>query len=98
MSVYFLAQIKITDEKEYQKYLDTCDDVFAKYKGEYLAADASPDILEGSWNYTRSVIIEFPNKMDFYAWYESDEYQEILKSRLMGSNSDAILVQGKKEK
>ena len=49
MSVYFVAQIKVNDEKEYERYLEKCDEVFEKYNGEYLAADLNPEILEGKW-------------------------------------------------
>ncbi len=49
--VYFVANIKIDDESEYQKHLDKVDKVFAKYNGNYLAVDKSPKILEGDWNY-----------------------------------------------
>lgn len=43
MSYYFVAQIRITDEIEYQKYLDNAEDIFRKYKGEYLSVDNNPD-------------------------------------------------------
>jgi len=54
MKHYFIAKIKITDPSEYEKYLDSVDEVFSKYKGEYLAVDENPTILEGRWDYTKS--------------------------------------------
>jgi uncharacterized protein (DUF1330 family) len=51
MGCYFIANIRVTDGSTYQKYLDACDSVFAKYGGKYLAVDAAPRVLEGSWNY-----------------------------------------------
>jgi uncharacterized protein (DUF1330 family) len=94
MSVYFVAQIKIIDETEYNIYLDKCDEIFSKYNGKYLAVDSTPQILEGSWGYSRSVIIEFPEEYDFNKWYNSDDYQIILKNRLSGAKCDSILVHG----
>lgn len=91
---YFVAQIRINDPDEYEKYLDGSDDIFSKYKGEYLAVDESPALLEGNWNYTRSVLIKFNSKQDFEDWYYSDDYQSILKHRLKASESDTILVEG----
>ena len=94
MSYYFVAQISIKDEKEYENYIAGADSVFSKYNGKYLAVDNSPQLLEGNWNYTRTVIIEFPNKSDFDAWYSSTEYQSILKHRLKAADCDTILVKG----
>ena len=71
MSYYFIAQIKIKDHKVYQKYLDKAEEVFKKFNGKYLVVDDQPDILEGDWNYTRTVVIKFNNRKDFDAWYNS---------------------------
>ena len=91
---YFVAQIKINDLDEYEKYLDKFDDIFSKYKGEYLAIDESPTPLEGDWNYTKSVLIKFNSKQDFEDWYYSNDYQKILKHRLHSSKCDTILLEG----
>ena len=95
MSYYFVANIKIKDQTEYQKYLDEVDNVFSKFNGKYLAVDDKPKILEGHWEYSRVVIIEFKSESDFDRWYNSKEYQEILKYRIQASESDTILIEGK---
>jgi uncharacterized protein (DUF1330 family) len=94
MTHYFVAQIKIKDPAEYDKYLEHFDVIFSKYKGEYLAIDESPTLLEGNWNYTKSVLIKFKSKQDFEDWYYSDDYQRILKHRLNASKCDTILLAG----
>ena len=94
MSYYFVANIKINDKNEYQKYIDKADEIFSKYKGKYLAVDDSPEILEGNWKYSRAVIIEFETESDFYNWYNSEDYQEILKYRLKGADCDTIFIKG----
>jgi uncharacterized protein (DUF1330 family) len=52
MSSYFVAQINVHDYQEYEKYLESFDDIFSRYKGEYLAIDESPTLLEGEWSST----------------------------------------------
>jgi uncharacterized protein (DUF1330 family) len=94
MSCYFVAQIRIHDQKEYENYLENVDEIFSKYKGEYLAVDENPTLLEGNWNYTKSVLIKFKNKQEFQEWYYSEEYQSILKYRLSASDCDSILIDG----
>jgi len=91
---YFIAQIRIDNELEYQKYIDKSEKIFGKYNGEYLAVENSPSVLEGSWDYTRSVLIKFKSKIDFENWYYSDDYQKILKHRLKGAHCDSILIKG----
>ena len=83
MSVYFMASISITNDQEYQLYLDRSEEIFARYKGSYLAVDS------------RAVLIRFDKKEDFDAWYQSGEYQEILQYRLSAAECDTILIQGK---
>jgi len=92
MSHYFIANIRMKDEKVYARYMEKINDVFNRYKGEFLAGDDQPVILEGKWNYTRTVLLRFPSKADFDDWYYSPEYQEILKYRLAGAECDTILI------
>ncbi len=94
MSAYFIANIRIHDEAEYQKYLDAVDGVFEKFNGKYLAVDPSPEVLEGRWNYSRAVLIEFPDTQSLKTWYESEAYQEIVRFRLNAADCDTILVRG----
>jgi len=91
---YFVAQIRINDPEEYDKYLENVDEVFSRYNGEYLAVDESPTLLEGTWNYSKSVLIKFNSKEDFEKWYYSDDYQQILKYRLNSASCDTILIKG----
>jgi uncharacterized protein (DUF1330 family) len=94
MSYYFIANIRIHDSDEYQKYIKGSESVFMKFSGKYLAVDNRPELLEGQWNYSRSVIIEFPSKEEFNRWYLSPEYQGLLKHRLAAAECDTILVRG----
>lgn len=94
MSYFFIANIRINDNREYLKYLERAGEVFRRFNGKYLAVDGEPDCLEGRWDYTRTVLIRFDSRTDFYAWYNSKEYQEILKFRLSASDCNSILVKG----
>ena len=93
VSAYFIANILIHDEEEYQKYLERVDEVFRKFNGKYLAVGKSPEVLEGAWNYSRAVLIEFPDRESLKAWYYSSEYQEIVRHRLSAAACDTIIVE-----
>lgn len=94
MSFYFIANIRINDPAGYEKYLENADEVFSKYRGEYLVVDPDPAVIEGNWDYTKSVLIKFDTREDFNVWYYSDDYQEILKFRLTSAGCDSILAEG----
>ncbi len=97
VSYYFMANIRINDAKEYQKYLNKVDEIFSKFNGKYLAVDQHPQVVEGKWNYTRAVLIKFASKPDFEEWYNSIEYQQILGYRLNGAICDSILIKENEE-
>ncbi len=94
MSCYFIANIDIHDDGEYQKYLKDVDAVFSKFNGKYLAVDEKPTVLEGKWMYGRVILIQFPNEIEFKRWYESPEYKAILQHRLKAAKCDTLLVKG----
>ena len=94
MAYYFIVTIKMGDEDIYDKYLQACDEVFAKYSGKYLAVDNDVQAIEGEFGDNRVVIIQFDSRKDFESWYYSKEYQEIVKYRLEGADCKGILVRG----
>jgi uncharacterized protein (DUF1330 family) len=96
VSCYFVAQIKIHDRDEYQKYLDGFDEVFSKYKGVVMAVDDNPEILEGEWSFPRTVLIRFPDEAEARRWYESPEYKELVRHRHRASEGNLVLVRGRK--
>ena len=62
MACYFIAQINIHDQVEYQKYLDGFDEVLDGYEGSVVAVDDDVTVLEGKWPFRRTVVIQFSSK------------------------------------
>ncbi|UCG61655.1 MAG: DUF1330 domain-containing protein [Candidatus Zixiibacteriota bacterium] len=96
MACYFLAEIDVHDAEEYQSYLDGYDTVFDKFKGEVIAVDEDPVLLEGEWPYTRTVLIKFPDEAEARRWYDSPQYRQLVKHRHRASNANVILIKGRK--
>ena len=92
MSVYVIAQISITDREAYNRYQAKFLDVFRKFRGELLAADEKPEVVEGDWNREKVVLMRFPDKAAFEAWAFSPECREIAKDRRAGSEGVFLLV------
>src|SRR5579862_4278856 len=94
MSVYVIAQLKFTDLESYRRYQAGFMDVFKKYRGQVLAADESPQVIEGDWNQNKVVLLSFPDEAAFRDWAESAEYQEIAKDRKAGAETTVLLIKG----
>ena len=92
MGVYVIAQISITDSEAYNRYQNRFRDVFRKFKGQLLAAEENPQIVEGEWNRDKLILMRFPNEEAFKEWAFSAEYQEISKDREAGSEGVVLLA------
>ena len=92
MTVYIIARFKIHDRAGYNRYEENFMDVFEPFGGTMLSVDEEPVVLQGEFDFTRSVLIEFPSPENAMAWMSSPEYQDIAKHRLEASVGNAIMV------
>lgn len=94
MTVYAIAQLKFTDREAYDRYQSAFVEVFRAYSGTLLAADEAPQIIEGTWDREKVVLIAFPDRAAFHEWADSPDYQRISKDRRAGADTLVLLVQG----
>ena len=92
--VYAIAQLTITDRARYGRYVDRFMGVMKQFKGRVLVSDEHPQVVEGSWDRDKVVVLEFPDEPAFREWAESPEYREIAKDRHAGSSAVILLVKG----
>ena len=64
MKAYWVARSKIINKINYKKYTDLVPDIIEKYNGKILARGGDFKVLEGTEQYHRFVIIEFPSLED----------------------------------
>jgi len=94
MTVYVLAQLSFRDRPAYDRYQARFMDVFSRFSGRLLAADEHPEVLEGTWDREKVVLMSFPDEPAFREWSESAAYQEILRDRKVGATATVLLVRG----
>lgn len=94
MTVYALAQISITDREAYDRYQARFMEVFMKFNGRLLAADAAPQVVEGSRERDKVILMSFPDEAFFHEWAPSSDYQVISKDRTAGSEALVLLING----
>jgi uncharacterized protein (DUF1330 family) len=94
MTVYALAQLTIHDRARYDRYQSRFMDVLKRHKGRLLAADESPQVVEGTWERQKVVLLAFADEAAYLAFAESAEYQAIAVDRLAGADAVVLLVKG----
>ncbi len=92
--VYAVAIIDITDPEGYRTYEEKFLEILSGFEAKLLGLGHPPDVIEGEFDRTRMVVLEFSSKDEFHRWYQSDPYQEILKARLKSSIGSVYLVPG----
>tara|TARA_B100000965_G_C19402921_1_gene674077 strand:+ start:515 stop:817 length:303 start_codon:yes stop_codon:yes gene_type:complete len=94
MKAFWVARSKIIDQINYKKYTDLVPNIIKKYNGKILARGGDYEILEGTKDYHRFVIIEFPSLEQGKKCWASKDYQSASSFRKDGSGKvDLILVQ-----
>jgi len=58
------------------------------------SVDEAAQVLEGDWNYMRTVLLEFPSEEQATAWYHSPEYQSLAEHRVAASDANIVLIKG----
>ena len=94
MTVYAIAQLKMTDRAAYDRYQARFFDVFKRFNGRLLAADESPLLLEGAWPFDKLVMMSFPDAAAFRAFSEDADYLDISRDRKAGAQATVLLVEG----
>ena len=94
MPVYIVAQGRIENRELLNEYVSKVIPSIQAGGGRILGFDESPEIVEGEVAYPRTVILEFPSREVFRAWYDSADYQAILPLRLESTPGTLIVVNG----
>ena len=94
MPVYVVAQGRIENRGMLDEYVGKVLPTIQSSGGRVLGFDEAPEVVEGTVEHPRTVILEFPSRDAFRAWYDSDAYQAILPLRLESTPGSLIVVNG----
>jgi uncharacterized protein (DUF1330 family) len=94
MAGYLIANIEVKDPAKFEEYRQKVVPVIQKFGGRYLIRGGDVRRLEGNLPLKRLVVLEFPTIEAAQQFYDSAEYEPILKLRLSSTQSDLVLVQG----
>ena len=94
MPAYLIADTQITDHRTYDEYKRQVAPTIAKFGGRFLVRGGKHELLEGSWQVHRLVLIEFPSMEALKSWYTSPEYVPLLAMRQPAATNHLVAVEG----
>ena len=95
MKALFVINAAVVDSDLLDQYRAAAKPSMAKYGARMLAGANDAEIIEGQPYGTRVVVVEFPSREDFHAWYADPEYAGPLAMRLKATHGIALLVDGR---
>ena len=96
MPAYIVGDVTVTDPEAFKEYSRQVPATIAAYGGKYHVRGGAVDVIEGTWNPKRLVVIEFESTAQAKRWLESPEYQPLKKLRLKAATTNMILIEGYK--
>lgn len=93
MSVYLIADIKVTDDDWVPEYAANVHRLVEKHGGRYLSRSGNIETLEGErMDSTLIAILEFPSRSALDAFASDPEYAPYGKARQSGSVSNFHVI------
>jgi uncharacterized protein (DUF1330 family) len=89
---YVLLTETITDPAGMGAYAKAAGSAMAG--ATILAVDQKPAVIEGSWECTQTVLLEFDSVQAANDWYYSDAYQAAAKLRQAAATCNGVILNG----
>ena len=94
MPAYVIAHIDVKDPVRYEDYKAMSPVSIKKFGGRFIARGGQTEVLEGTWQPKRLVLLEFPSVEMAREWWASDDYAPAKALRQATSSGDMIIVDG----
>jgi uncharacterized protein (DUF1330 family) len=94
MPAYVIIETDIHDPEQYERYKAASPEAVAAGGGRFLARGGELAVLEGDWEPSRIVVLEFPDLETARRWYDSPRYQEAKRLREAAAHLRMVAVEG----
>lgn len=94
MAAYVIVDSNVHDPERMKEYGAKVGATLKASGGKPLVAGGAIDVVEGDWNPSRLIVLEFADADAARAWYNSPAYQEILPIRLEAADDKLLIVEG----
>ncbi|WP_059010487.1 DUF1330 domain-containing protein [Streptomyces specialis] len=94
MPAYVIVNVDVLDEEAGLAYAPVAQRSILDHGGRYLVAGPTPEPVEGTWDSSRFVVLEFPDMARIREWYDSPEYRRAREIRKDKVRVGMLFVQG----
>lgn len=94
MGVYLVCTVRVDDPERYKQYTAKTPALIEKHGGRFVVRGGPVETIEGPEFGDRLVIVEFPSKEAAKTFYNSDEYQDVMRHRSASAESRFLLADG----
>jgi uncharacterized protein (DUF1330 family) len=94
MAAYLIVDVDARDPERYDVYKREVPRLIARHGGEYLVRGGFFEIIEGTWEPTRLVVLRFPSRAAIHAFFADPEYQPLRALRQEVATSNIVAVEG----
>lgn len=94
MPAYVIVETDITEPERYEQYKAASPTAVAAGGGRFIVRGGELLVLEGDWQPSRLVMLEFEDLAAAKRWYESEIYQKAKKLREGAAHLRMVAVQG----
>lgn len=94
MNAYVIADVTVNDPAQMAQYREWSTRAAAEFGASFIVRGGAITVLEGEWQPTRLVILQFPNHQTARLWYDSETYVQARKIRENAGVMRMLLVEG----
>jgi uncharacterized protein (DUF1330 family) len=94
MPAYVIVEIDVHDQVRYEDYKAMSTQSLPLHDGRFVVRGGAVETLEGEWQPSRMVVLEFPSAAKAREWWHSEDYAPAKALRQQTATTRMILVEG----
>lgn len=89
---YVIFTEVIKDQDRYEGYVQKALPTIMQSGGRPVVVHDNPEVIEGQWHGSRTVVLEFGSVQAARNWYNSPDYQAVVGERHASAEANAVIV------
>jgi uncharacterized protein (DUF1330 family) len=95
LAAFLIIEVtEVHDEQTYVQYRERVPSTLAADGGAYLVRGGQVEVLEGSWQPNRVVVVRFDSADAALSWWDDPAYWELNAMRQRSTATNMILAEG----